>query len=91
LNIYWQERRAGLQLVLDSGDGEKVILGAVRKTPRGYDAFATTTGYDPGRATKGLATLEEAKAFVLSFEPWNLFEGAEEGLPIEPAVRPMSQ
>ena len=62
-------------------------LGAVRETKRGFDAFATTTGYDPGRATKGLASMEEAKAFVESFEPWSLYEGGDEALPIESEVR----
>lgn len=88
MKIYWQERRSGQQLVLDNEHGEKVTLGAVRETKRGFDAFATTTGYDPGRATKGIPNLEEAKSFVEMFEPWNLFEGGMESLPIEPEVRP---
>ena len=32
--------------------------------------------------------MEEAKAFVESFEPWSLYEGGMEALPIEPEVRP---
>ena len=87
LKIYWKQKRAGQELVLDAGEGQTVSLGAVRQTRRGFDAFATTTGYDPGRATKGIPTLEEAKSFVLSFEPWNLYEGGMEALPIEDAVR----
>ena len=90
MKIFWEERRSGQQLVLDTENDEKITLGAVRQTRRGFDAFATTLGYDPGRATKGIPTLEQAKTFVLSFEPWNLFEGGEEALPIEPEVRPLS-
>jgi len=88
LKIYWQQKRSGQELVLDVENGENVTLGAVRETRRGFDAFATTTGYDPGRATKGLPTIEEAKAFVVSFEPWDLFEGGVEALPIEDGIRP---
>ncbi len=88
MNIYWQEKRSGQELVFDLGNEQRVTLGAVRQTKRGFDAFATTTGYDPGRAVKGLPTLEEAKAFVVSFEPWNLFQGGVESLPVEDGVRP---
>ena len=87
MKIYWQHKRKGQELVLDALDGQKAALGAVRETKRGFDAFATTTGYDPGRATKGLLSMEEAKSFVESFEPWSLYEGGEEALPIEPEVR----
>jgi len=87
LKIYWQQKRRGQELVLDTDDGGRVTLGAVRETKRGFDAFATTTGYDPGRATKGLESLSEGKLFVEQFEPWTLFEGGFEALPIENEVR----
>ena len=90
MKIFWEEKRSGQQLVLDTENGEKITLGAVRQTRRGFDAFATTLGYDPGRATKGILTLEEAKTFVISFEPWNMFDGGEDSLPIEPEVRPLT-
>jgi hypothetical protein len=89
VKIYWQESRNGQKLVLDVEAGEIITLGAVRKTRNGFDAFATTLGYDPGRAVKGIPELEEAKEFVLSFEPWTLFEGGVEALPIELEIRPM--
>ncbi|MBM3924597.1 MAG: hypothetical protein FJ320_01205 [SAR202 cluster bacterium] len=89
MKIYWQERRSGQELVLERDGGEKVTLGGVRKTPRGFDAFATTTGYDPGRAVKGAPSMEEAKAFVESFEPWNLFMEVVDEVTVEPGVRPM--
>jgi hypothetical protein len=87
LKIYWQYKRKGQELVIDALNGQTATLGAVRETKRGFDAFATATGYDPGRATKGLPTMEEAKAFVESFEPWSLYEGGMEALPIEAEVR----
>ena len=87
MKIYWQHKRKGQELVLDALDGQKAALGAVRETKRGFDAFATATGYDPGRATKGLSSMEEAKSFVESFEPWSIYEGGDEALPIEPEVR----
>ena len=85
MRLYWKERRAGLSLVIANEDGQEVEVGAIRRTPRGFDAFATATGYDPGRATKGIATIEEARAFVESFRPWDIYEGAED-LAVEPNV-----
>ena len=73
--------------MLASDDGEELEVGAVRETPRGFDAFARAQGYDPGRATKGVATIEEAKAFVESFRPWEEYEGGQ-GLEVDPEVRP---
>ena len=87
MELFWQEHRAGIRLMLLGDDGEQVEVGAIRKTPRGYDALAKTFGYDPGRATKGIPTLEDAKAFVESFSPWDMF-GASPDLPVEPQVRP---
>jgi hypothetical protein len=56
-------------------------------TPRGYDAVARTLGYALGRAQKGIASLEEARAFVESFRPWEEFIGPGE-LEVEPGVQP---
>ena len=90
MQLYWKERRAGLSLVIADEDGQEIQVGAIRRTPRGYDALAVTTGYDPGRATKGIATIEEARIFVESFQPWNMYDGTEE-LVVEPEVRPLDQ
>ena len=65
-------------------------MGAVRRTPRGYSAFAKVFGYAPGTAESGFTTLEEAKAFVESFRPWEQIEGAL-GLEVEPGVRPLER
>lgn len=78
MKVYWKERRAGLSLVVSDEAGEETEVGGIRSTPRGHDAFAKATGYDPGRAQKGMATIEEARAFVESFRPWEIYEGAEE-------------
>ena len=75
MKLYWQERKSGQRLILSVDDESEIEVGAVRQTPRGVDALAKTTGYDPGRAQKGFVTIEEAKAFVESFHPWDLFGG----------------
>jgi len=90
MKVFWRERRAGLSLVLDDESGEEQEVGAVRRTPRGFDAFAKTFTYDPGRAQKGIPSLEEAKTFVESFHPWEMF-GGEPGLEVEQAVHPMPE
>ena len=86
MKLYWKDRRAGQSLVL-SPDGETEIeVGAVRRTPRGFDALAKTNTYDPGRSHKGFATIEEGKAFVESFRPWDLF-GGDPDTEVEPEVQ----
>ena len=51
------------------------------------DAFAKTVSYDPGRAEKGIGSMEEAKAFVESHRPWELYRGTE-ALTVQPEVKP---
>ena len=67
-------------------DGQEERIGGLRETRRGIDAYATTFGYDPGRSEKGFPSVEDAKAFVESFRPWELY-GAH-GITVEPEVRP---
>jgi hypothetical protein len=89
--VYWREFRRGQRLILvtaEGGDEEEV--GGVRETKRGFDAFAKTFGYEPGRAMKGIETLEEAKEFVEQFKPWELYDGGQ-GLSVDPQVRPPLQ
>lgn len=86
LKVYWKEWKRGEKLVLENGEQEEEV-GGVRKTPRGYDAFARTFGYDPGRAQKGMDSMEEAKEFVESFHPWDLF--TSESVRVEPNVVPL--
>jgi hypothetical protein len=69
------ERKAGQRLVLEDDEGDQHEMGAVRSTKRGFDAFATTNTYDPSRAERGIGTMEDAKIFVESHRPWELFIG----------------
>ena len=90
MELYWQETRKGQRLVLRSGQaGSEEEVGGVRITKKGFDAFAKTFGYEPGRADKGIESMEEAKAFVESFHPWDLYPDGE-GLSVEPDLRPIS-
>ena len=88
MKLYWQERRAGQRLILAQDDGELLEVGGVRSTREGFDAFAKTNTYDPGRARKGFESMEEAKSFVEFFHPWDLF-GGDHDLEVEPEVRPI--
>ena len=86
--VYWRERKKGQRLILVQEEGsEEIEVGGVRETKRGFDAFAKTFGYEPGRAEKGIETLEEAKSFVESFRPWEMYQGTH-GLSVESDVRP---
>ncbi len=85
MKVYWKERRAGLSLVVTDEAGEEMEVGGIRRTPRGYDGFAKAITYDPGRAQKGFPTIEDARAFVESFHPWDIYGGAED-LEVEPDV-----
>jgi len=73
--------------MLRAEDLEQTEVGAIRKTPRGYDALAKTMGYDPGRAQKNIPSLGEAKDFVESFRPWEMFSD-DNGLEVEGDVHP---
>ena len=84
MRVYWQAVKQGLRLMLADGEREE-RLGGVRKTSRGFDAFATTFGYDPDRARRGIASQDEAKAFVESLKPWELFV-PDPGIVVEPEI-----
>ena len=87
MKVYWREAKRGQRLVLGPDDGgNEEEIGGVRETKRGFDAFAKTFGYEPGRAQKGIETLDEAKEFVESFKPWELYPEGE-GLTVDPEVR----
>ena len=88
MRVYWREHKTGQRLILDNEDGRQEEVGGVRKTSRGFDALARTMGYDPGRAQKGFVTIEEAKAFVESFQPWDIFIGSA-SVEFDRAVHPM--
>ncbi len=86
MKLYWRERKSGQSLVLFSDDDTEFEVGAVRRTPRGFDALAKTNTYDPGRSKRGFASMEEAKVFVESFHPWDLF-GGDLYMEVDPEVR----
>lgn len=87
MEVYWIERRRGQRLVLDMGADGQAEIGGVRETKSGFDAFAKTVSYEPGRSEKGIGSMDEAKTFVESFRPWELFQGTE-GISVQPEVRP---
>lgn len=92
MKLYWREVRRGQRLVIgeDNGDTEnEQEIGGVRSNQGAFDAFAKTFGYEPGRAEKGIPSMEQAKEFVESFRPWELYQGTE-GLDVEPDLRPLN-
>ncbi len=87
MRVFWRKVKWGQSLILiDEDDGHEEELGGYRDTKRGIDALAKTFSYDPGRSRKGFPTIDEAKAFVESFKPWELF-GAQVAT-VDPEVRP---
>ncbi len=74
MEIYWEYTRRGQKLVLN-WDGRQEMIGGIRETKSGFDAFAKTFTMTPERARKGITTMEEAKDFVEQFRPWELFVG----------------
>ena len=86
MELYWQATRKGQRLVLSFDDGQEAEVGGVRETKRGFDAFAKTFGYDPGRAERGIPSMAEAKEFVEHFRPWELYQGGD-GVTLDPEVR----
>ncbi len=87
MRVYWQEVKRGQNLILgDDNDGHEENLGGFRDTKRGIDALAKTFSYEPERSKKGFPTIEEAKAFVESFRPWELF--GTQDVTVDPDVRP---
>ncbi len=88
MKMYWQQKKRGIDLLVEMDDGETYSVGGVRVTRRGIEALAKTNGYDPGRAIKGLDNVEEGRAFVEQFEPWRDFFPYED-LQMEPEVRPL--
>ncbi|MFL2664395.1 MAG: hypothetical protein ACJ0G8_00290 [Dehalococcoidia bacterium] len=77
MKLYWKEKKKGFDLIVENEENETFSVGGVRETKRGIEALAKTTGYDPGRAIKGLQSLEEGRTFVEQFEPWKEFYPGE--------------
>ena len=83
----WRNVKRGQNLIIDDTAGLEEVIGGYRENKRGIDAYARTMGYEPERAKKGFDTVEDAKSFVESFSPWELF-GARD-LTVEPEARPI--
>ena len=90
MKVYWREHRSGQRLFLNPTESGEMEIGGVRRTPRGFDAYAKTLGYDPGRAQRGFPTMEDAKAFVESFHPWDIYAGNME-VEFDSTVHPMPE
>ena len=85
--VYWQMAKQGQRLMLANGDRIERI-GGVRETPHGFDALAMTFGYEPERARRDIASMDEAKAFVESLRPWELYV-SDPGISVALEVRPL--
>ena len=73
MSVYWRDVRRGQNLVVDDTSGLEEIIGGYRENKSGIDAYARTMGYEPERSRKGFDTVQDAKTFVESFSPWELF------------------
>ncbi len=87
MSVYWRDMKRGQNLIFDDDAGLVEVIGGYRDTKRGIDAYARTMGYEPDRSQKGFPTVEDAKTFVESFSPWELF-GAQD-VTVEPEARPL--
>ena len=87
MSVYWRNVKRGQNLVVDDDSGLEEIIGGYRENKRGIDAYARTMGYEPDRSRKGFDTVEDAKEFVESFAPWDLF--GDRDVTVEPEARPI--
>ena len=81
--------KRGQNLIIDDTAGLEEVVGGYRENKKGIDAYARTMGYEPERSRKGFDTVEDAKAFVESFTPWDLFGPRD--MAVEHEVRPISE
>jgi hypothetical protein len=88
MSVYWRIVKRGQNLIVDDTAGLEEIIGGYRENKRGIDAYARTMGYEPDRSRKGFDTVNEAKTFVESFSPWELF--GVQGITIEAEARPLA-
>ena len=88
MSVYWKTMKRGQNLIIEDTSGLEEVIGGYRENKSGIDAYARTMGYEPDRSRKGFDTVEDAKAFVESFTPWDIF-GVQEAT-VEPEVRPIA-
>ena len=85
--VYWKTVKLGQNLILyEESDDKEQVIGGFRDTKRGIDAYATTFGYEPGRSQKDFPSIEDAKAFVENFRPWELYGASD--VTVETDVKP---
>ena len=87
MSVFWRNVKRGQNLVMDVDSGREEIIGGYRENKRGIDAYARTMGYEPERSQKGFPSVEDAKTFVESFSPWELF-GARD-VTVDAEARPI--
>ena len=87
MSVYWRMVKRGQNLVVDDSAGLEEIVGGFRENKRGISAYARTMGYEPERSKQGFDTVEDAKAFVEAFSPWELF-GAQD-VTVDSEARPI--
>ncbi len=87
MSIYWRNVKRGQNLMMDDTAGLEEVIGGYRENKSGISAYARTMGYEPERSQKGFDTVGDARAFVESFAPWDLF-GPRDAT-VEPDARPM--
>ncbi|NQW22161.1 MAG: hypothetical protein HQ475_01805 [SAR202 cluster bacterium] len=87
MSVFWRNVKRGQNLVIEVDSELEEVIGGYRENKRGINAYARTMGYEPERSQKGFPSVEDAKTFVESFSPWNLF-GAHD-VTVEPEARPI--
>jgi hypothetical protein len=87
MSVYWRTVKRGQNLVVEVDNDREEIIGGYRESKRGIDAYAKTFGYEPDRSKKGFETLDDAKAFVEAFRPWELF--GVQGVTVDTEVKPL--
>ncbi len=89
MSVFWRNVKRGQNLMIDDTDGLEEVIGGYRENKSGISAYARTMGYEPERSRKGFDFVEDAKAFVESFNPWDLF-GPRDAV-VEAEARPMAE
>ena len=89
MSVFWRNVKRGQNLMIDDTAGLEEVIGGYRENKSGISAYARTMGYEPERSRKGFDSVEDAKAFVESFNPWDLF-GPRDAV-VEAEVRPMAK
>jgi hypothetical protein len=89
MSVFWRNVKRGQNLMMDDTAGLEEVIGGYRENKSGISAYARTMGYEPERSRKAFDSVEDAKAFVESFNPWDLF-GPRDAV-VEAEVRPMAE